>query len=239
MAGRCATGRQRPPADHKRGALGFACTSDQSEQRVVWRGCHHAALAVCAGRRHRHRLGRPPHRRRNARDPRPRVDPCRRRRRHRDSHGQRPTRLRDRPDCPGARRLGGVRRHSRHAVSRTKHASTARAHAVVRGDGDLVWQNVVADCMAGHPLPLYEGGRVSGDAVRLRRAGICCPRAATCGRRCRPCADARSIARSVRSGAPTDRSRASAASIASSRKSSSCAGWASGSSRSPTTTSTP
>ena len=37
------------------------------------------------------------------------------------------------------------------------------AHAVVRGDGDLVWEKAVADCMAGHPLPLYEGGRVSGD----------------------------------------------------------------------------
>ena len=37
------------------------------------------------------------------------------------------------------------------------------AHAVVRGDGDLVWKNVVADCMAGHPLPVYEGGRVTGD----------------------------------------------------------------------------
>jgi radical SAM superfamily enzyme YgiQ (UPF0313 family) len=38
------------------------------------------------------------------------------------------------------------------------------AHAVVRGDGDLVWEKAVADCMAGHPLPLYEGGRVSGDS---------------------------------------------------------------------------
>ena len=37
------------------------------------------------------------------------------------------------------------------------------AHAVVRGDGDLVWAKVVADCMAGRALPLYEGGRVSGD----------------------------------------------------------------------------
>src|SRR4029077_3504489 len=37
------------------------------------------------------------------------------------------------------------------------------AHAVVRGDGDLVWEKVVSDCMEGHPLPLYEGGRVSGD----------------------------------------------------------------------------
>jgi radical SAM superfamily enzyme YgiQ (UPF0313 family) len=37
------------------------------------------------------------------------------------------------------------------------------AHAIVRGDGDLVWQGVVRDCFAGHPLPLYDGGRVSGD----------------------------------------------------------------------------
>ncbi len=37
------------------------------------------------------------------------------------------------------------------------------AHAVVRGDGDLIWSQVVADCFAGRPQPVYEGGRVSGD----------------------------------------------------------------------------
>jgi radical SAM superfamily enzyme YgiQ (UPF0313 family) len=37
------------------------------------------------------------------------------------------------------------------------------AHAVVRGDGDLIWARVVEDCLAGAPQPLYEGGRVSGD----------------------------------------------------------------------------
>jgi hypothetical protein len=37
------------------------------------------------------------------------------------------------------------------------------AHAVVRGDGDLVWAGVVEDCLAGRALPLYEGGRISGD----------------------------------------------------------------------------
>jgi radical SAM superfamily enzyme YgiQ (UPF0313 family) len=37
------------------------------------------------------------------------------------------------------------------------------AHTVVKGDGDLVWEKVVADCLAGHPLPLYDGGRVSGE----------------------------------------------------------------------------
>ena len=38
-----------------------------------------------------------------------------------------------------------------------------QAHAVVRGDGDLVWPTVIADCAAGRPDPLYEGGRVEGD----------------------------------------------------------------------------
>ena len=37
------------------------------------------------------------------------------------------------------------------------------AHAVVRGDGDLIWPSVVEACEAGRPLPVYEGGRVSGD----------------------------------------------------------------------------
>ena len=36
------------------------------------------------------------------------------------------------------------------------------AHAVVKGDGDLVWSRVVADCLAGHPEEVYEGGRISG-----------------------------------------------------------------------------
>jgi radical SAM superfamily enzyme YgiQ (UPF0313 family) len=38
------------------------------------------------------------------------------------------------------------------------------AHAVVRGDGDLIWPRVIEDCVAGQPLPVYEGGRVTGDA---------------------------------------------------------------------------
>ena len=36
------------------------------------------------------------------------------------------------------------------------------AHAVVKGDGDLVWGTVIADCAAGRPQGLYEGGRVAG-----------------------------------------------------------------------------
>ena len=39
-----------------------------------------------------------------------------------------------------------------------------RAHAVVSGDGDLVWSSVLRDCESGSPMADYTGGRVSGDA---------------------------------------------------------------------------
>ena len=34
------------------------------------------------------------------------------------------------------------------------------AHAVVKGDGDVVWSRVLADCSSGTPLRVYEGGRI-------------------------------------------------------------------------------
>jgi len=37
------------------------------------------------------------------------------------------------------------------------------AHAVVKGDGDVVWSKVIADCAAGAPQAIYDGGRVSAD----------------------------------------------------------------------------
>jgi len=37
------------------------------------------------------------------------------------------------------------------------------AHAVVKGDGDVIWSKVVADCFAGTPQRLYDGGRIEGD----------------------------------------------------------------------------
>lgn len=36
------------------------------------------------------------------------------------------------------------------------------AHCVVKGDGDLVWNQVVTDCLAGKPGTLYEGGHLQG-----------------------------------------------------------------------------
>jgi radical SAM superfamily enzyme YgiQ (UPF0313 family) len=43
------------------------------------------------------------------------------------------------------------------------------AHAVVKGDGDIVWQRVVEDCFAGRPLPLYDGGRIAGEQFSSAR----------------------------------------------------------------------
>jgi radical SAM superfamily enzyme YgiQ (UPF0313 family) len=37
------------------------------------------------------------------------------------------------------------------------------AHAVVKGDGDVVWSTVLADCMKGAPQLVYEGGRIPAD----------------------------------------------------------------------------
>ncbi len=37
-----------------------------------------------------------------------------------------------------------------------------QAHAVVTGDGDLVWPRILTDCEQQAPQPLYDGGRVEG-----------------------------------------------------------------------------
>ena len=38
------------------------------------------------------------------------------------------------------------------------------AHAVVSGDGDLIWAQVLADCLAGQPKSRYDGGKVEPEA---------------------------------------------------------------------------
>jgi radical SAM superfamily enzyme YgiQ (UPF0313 family) len=38
------------------------------------------------------------------------------------------------------------------------------AHAVVKGDGDIVWATALADCERGQPKLIYEGGRISGES---------------------------------------------------------------------------
>lgn len=36
-----------------------------------------------------------------------------------------------------------------------------QAHAVVKGDGDVIWGEAIADCVKGEPKELYDGGRVN------------------------------------------------------------------------------
>jgi radical SAM superfamily enzyme YgiQ (UPF0313 family) len=51
-------------------------------------------------------------------------------------------------------------------IHATLYPDEAREHGhaatIVRGDGDLIWSTVLADCAAGQPRQVYEGGRVSG-----------------------------------------------------------------------------
>ena len=110
------------------------------------------------------------------------------------------------------------------------------AHAVVRGDGDVVWPLVIDHAVQGTLQPRYEGGRVDAEQFVPARWDLL-PEGRYMWGRCRPCADARNIVRSARCGARTARSRGSAASTASWQRSSSCAGADSASWRSPTTTS--
>ncbi len=37
------------------------------------------------------------------------------------------------------------------------------AHAIVKGDGDVIWAQVIADLLAGTARTIYDGGRISGD----------------------------------------------------------------------------
>jgi len=43
------------------------------------------------------------------------------------------------------------------------------AHAVVVGDGDIVWARVLRDCETGEVFPQYEGGRVGGESLSPAR----------------------------------------------------------------------
>lgn len=47
--------------------------------------------------------------------------------------------------------------------------SLGGAHAVVKGDGDIVWATALADCSMGAPKPIYLGGRIeASDFVPAR-----------------------------------------------------------------------
>src|SRR6266513_3529833 len=46
------------------------------------------------------------------------------------------------------------------------------AHAVVKGDGDVVWARVLTDCMQGTPLRVYEGGRIEASEFLPARGDL-------------------------------------------------------------------
>jgi radical SAM superfamily enzyme YgiQ (UPF0313 family) len=73
------------------------------------------------------------------------------------------------------------------------------AHAVVRGDGDIVWSKVLADCSKGTLLPVYEGGRIEANSFLPARWDLI-PREKYMWHQFKPSADVPSIAPSVRSG---------------------------------------
>jgi radical SAM superfamily enzyme YgiQ (UPF0313 family) len=43
------------------------------------------------------------------------------------------------------------------------------AHAVVKGDGEVIWSKVIADCVGGHPQRIYDGGRVEAASFHRGR----------------------------------------------------------------------
>jgi radical SAM superfamily enzyme YgiQ (UPF0313 family) len=61
--------------------------------------------------------------------------------------------------------FGGI-----HATLYSEEAqSLGGAHAVVKGDGDIVWATALADCSMGAPKPIYLGGRIeASDFVPAR-----------------------------------------------------------------------
>jgi len=50
------------------------------------------------------------------------------------------------------------------------------AHAVVHGDGDVIWARVLADCANGGPQSHYEGGRIEPDQFLPARWDLMPPR---------------------------------------------------------------
>ena len=48
-------------------------------------------------------------------------------------------------------------------------------HAIVKGDGDLVWADVIADCVANAPKPMYDGGKVEGADFKPARWSLIPP----------------------------------------------------------------
>ena len=50
------------------------------------------------------------------------------------------------------------------------------AHAVVKGDGDVIWRQVLADCAKGEPRAIYDGGRIAATGFRAARWDLMPPK---------------------------------------------------------------
>ena len=85
------------------------------------------------------------------------------------------------------------------------------AHAVVKGDGDVVWGSVLSDCAKGAPERIYEAGQIGASSFKKARWDLL-PENAMRGPRSRRCAGVQNTVPSVPSGAPTARNRVSAVS---------------------------
>ncbi len=63
-----------------------------------------------------------------------------------------------------------------HATLYPDEAMTlGHAHAIDKGDGDLVWAQVIEDCVQGTPLPMYDGGKVEGGDFKPARWSLIPP----------------------------------------------------------------
>jgi radical SAM superfamily enzyme YgiQ (UPF0313 family) len=49
------------------------------------------------------------------------------------------------------------------------------AHAVVKGDGDIIWNKVIRDCIAGAPERIYNGGKVEASEFKQARWNLLPP----------------------------------------------------------------
>lgn len=50
-----------------------------------------------------------------------------------------------------------------------------KAHAVVKGDGDVIWSEVLSDCARNAPRQIYEGGRIEGGKFLAARWDLAPP----------------------------------------------------------------
>ena len=63
-----------------------------------------------------------------------------------------------------------------HATLYPDEATTlGQAHAIVKGDGDLVWAKVIEDCVNGAPLAMYDGGKIEGGDFKPARWSLIPP----------------------------------------------------------------